>query len=430
MTTNKKGQVTKRRPHRKSRGGCLQCKQRHAKCDEHRPICIKCTTTSRRCSYLDTLPTTSPATTTNPVNTNTTAEKPAPITPAPSEATAIALSPKSVIQNTASATSTPDAATLRHSSTDKILEPPPTGIAASPSSPLFEVRDLVLLHHFDTVLMKDPFINAVSDEHGSNPITEIVFQSAMEAPYLLIEILALSAAHISTTQIDPVERTKNLQTAQELQTRALSLFNQAQVHVTDDNCLPMFFFPSILGIHTFFNTVTTAVGLSDFLTKFVQYLHIHRGVRAVTGQSWHIIRNSGMGDIINATETVSLEQAISSSSTDASDSLMELLLGVRPTLSDDLFATYVQAVQQLQLVFKQHHAAPQHLQPHMTISWPIRISSDYISLLQQRQPVALLILTYWAILLHQDHNFWVFGAVGKSLVESVADYLGAYWENC
>lgn len=40
-----------RRPHKKSRAGCLTCKRRHVKCDETRPNCIPCSTSHRECEY-------------------------------------------------------------------------------------------------------------------------------------------------------------------------------------------------------------------------------------------------------------------------------------------------------------------------------------------------------------------------------------------
>lgn len=37
----------------KSKGGCHTCKQRHVRCDQRRPICSPCQTSSRQCEYLD-----------------------------------------------------------------------------------------------------------------------------------------------------------------------------------------------------------------------------------------------------------------------------------------------------------------------------------------------------------------------------------------
>ncbi|KAH7418687.1 hypothetical protein BKA64DRAFT_654994 [Cadophora sp. MPI-SDFR-AT-0126] len=40
-----------RKPHRKSRSGCAQCKARRIKCDETKPKCVKCTMRNAPCSF-------------------------------------------------------------------------------------------------------------------------------------------------------------------------------------------------------------------------------------------------------------------------------------------------------------------------------------------------------------------------------------------
>ncbi|KAK4640077.1 hypothetical protein QC761_603770 [Podospora bellae-mahoneyi] len=40
-----------RRPHKKSRNGCLPCKQRRKKCDERRPCCTRCADRDLKCQY-------------------------------------------------------------------------------------------------------------------------------------------------------------------------------------------------------------------------------------------------------------------------------------------------------------------------------------------------------------------------------------------
>ncbi|RDA89709.1 hypothetical protein CP533_2525 [Ophiocordyceps camponoti-saundersi (nom. inval.)] len=43
----------KRKPHTKSRLGCLPCKLRHVKCDQRRPSCDRCLRLASRCAYAD-----------------------------------------------------------------------------------------------------------------------------------------------------------------------------------------------------------------------------------------------------------------------------------------------------------------------------------------------------------------------------------------
>src|SRR6266511_1355051 len=46
-----------RRPHQKTRHGCIRCKQRKVKCDEERPICRNCSRIRADCSFvLDSFP--------------------------------------------------------------------------------------------------------------------------------------------------------------------------------------------------------------------------------------------------------------------------------------------------------------------------------------------------------------------------------------
>ena len=60
-------------------------------------------------------------------------------------------------------------------------------------------------------------------------------------------------------------------------------------------------------------------------------------------------------------------------------------------------------------------------------AWPILAPSEYTDLLMQRRPEALAILAHYAVLLHHHRNVWIFGNGGRSLIESISKYLGAYW---
>ncbi|PVH67457.1 hypothetical protein DL98DRAFT_475656 [Cadophora sp. DSE1049] len=44
-----------RKPHRKARSGCAQCKARRIKCDETKPKCVKCTMRNVPCSFSESL---------------------------------------------------------------------------------------------------------------------------------------------------------------------------------------------------------------------------------------------------------------------------------------------------------------------------------------------------------------------------------------
>jgi hypothetical protein len=283
------------------------------------------------------------------------------------------------------------------------------------------------MHHLDTVVLKDPYITASPDNSEFMSISKAVVETAEADPYLVIEALAISAAHLGTIQTDAAKRMKYFQTAEELQTQALSLFNRTQVHVNQDNCASIFLFSSILGMHALFNVVIDRP--SRFLSNFIQYFQIHRGVRIVIGNSWHAISRSGIIRNVDLLDSLKLGQSNTLVCPDESDVLIGLLLESRPTLGEAIFATYMAAVEFLHQIFKAYGRLPQHMRTSAIIAWPIKVSNEYIDLVNQRQPIALLILTYWAILLHRERKFWIFSTSGQLLLESVAECVGPYWDN-
>ncbi|KAG8361450.1 hypothetical protein FVEN_g710 [Fusarium venenatum] len=307
----------------------------------------------------------------------------------------------------------------------------PTAAAVLPSTStstplIFEMRHLILMHHLDTVVLKDPFLAPESDDRGPINISKAIVESAETVPYLVIEALAISSAHLSTTQTDPAERMKYFQAAEELQTQALSLFNQSQVQVTKENCVPIFLFSSLLGMHALFNV--SNAGPSQFIAKFVQYLQVHRGVRIVVSDSWHIILNSGTIQHADLLNTLTLDQPKTSGPIDQSDILVGLLSDSRSTIGEFIFSIYMSAAQLLQQVYQGHRSLPPHVRPSVIIIWPLKVSPEYIELVDQRQPIALIILAYWALLLHYEGEFWVFKKSGHVLIKSVSEHVGPYWD--
>ncbi|RGP63807.1 c6 finger domain-containing [Fusarium sporotrichioides] len=288
------------------------------------------------------------------------------------------------------------------------------------------MQHLILMHHLDTVVLKDPYVMPDQDDPGPISISKAIVESADSAPYLVIEALALSSAHLSTTQPDPAKRTKYFQDAEELQTQALSLFNQAQFQVTKDNCIPIFLFSSLLGMHALFNI--SAATPSQFIGKFIQYLQIHRGIRIVVSESWHIIRDSGITRQADTLISLALDEPKTPGPVDQSDILVGLLSDSRSTVGEVLFRIYMSAAELLQQVFQSHRNLPPHMRPSIIITWLLKVSPEYVELVDQRQPIALIILAYWALLLHHEGEFWVFKNSGQRLITSVSEHVGPYWD--
>ncbi|KAK2682101.1 Zn(2)-C6 fungal-type DNA-binding domain [Fusarium oxysporum f. sp. vasinfectum] len=231
-----------RRSHRKSRNGCGACKQRHMKCDESRPICLNCKISNRgsQCVYINIGQQPSPPH--NNINSALTALRDTPV-----------------------------------------------------RGDLFDLSHFALYHHLltnrHTITSIDPF-NESTISH--------TLDYALKAPYLMNQLLALSALHLSNP---PSLRQPYYQLATSLQTRALALFNEERQEVSEESCVPMFLFSSLVGVHVLCDTLQgPRESFGAVLDRFITYLSIHRGVRAVTKHSWSTIKNSGLGPILQQIE--------------------------------------------------------------------------------------------------------------------------------
>ncbi|KAL1966365.1 hypothetical protein VTN77DRAFT_4507 [Rasamsonia byssochlamydoides] len=367
-----------RRPHKKSRNGCMECKRRHIKCDENRPTCVNCLTSERCCSYVDS--------------------------------------------SLSSNVSTPRSYT-------------------SPSMPSFEVSDLAgpifdnftaqplenrlsvnmnhleLFHHALTEMDK----SFGFDETRAQVPFRVTIKCCLSVPYLMHEVLALAALHLSILR--PAQQEFYRHQAVQLQTQAISLFNSKRDELTADNCVPMFLFSSLLGIHVLCDTMTSPDNnFNIFLDRFSTYLHLHRGVRAVTSRSWHILRETELKPILESGEVI---PPLKESTGHECDGLLTLIE------STDLCQSSIdvcrQAIEQLQCAFDAYRRPALENRTAAIFAWPISVPAEFVDLLMHRRPEALVILAHYAVLLHDCREIWIFGSGGKYLIESITSYLGKYW---
>ncbi|KAK3935403.1 hypothetical protein QBC46DRAFT_413063 [Diplogelasinospora grovesii] len=403
-----------RRSHRKSRNGCKECKKRHVKCDEHRPICVNCSTAKQHCSYLDQ-----------------------PLTDGTAGLSRLGFHSES---------DTPTSSSISTASSPLCLAAAATGAADDQSgsssripdsdqqvSAVFSLSHLALLHHLETVMARLlPFFTP--GEPDAHACYEMLLTSALSAPYLMDELLALAALHLSTLQSDAAAKAHRQHQAAELQARALVLFNAAGPEIRDEDCTAMFIFSALLGLHLLFDAVASHKDFADFLDRFIQYLGLHRNVRIFARRGWHIIRHTELKPVLDRIEETTdrpqpqPQPRLADDAGSACDRLVSLLGAPSDSLGSAPSQACYEAIQSLRWVMDQHRALPAPYQTHVVLAWPVLISPEYIEALKQRRPEALVILAHWGVLLHLDRDFWMFGEAGRLLIESIARHLGAYWD--
>lgn len=295
----------------------------------------------------------------------------------------------------------------------------------------YDLSHLGLLHHFETQMLKYDDMPVFSTPGADQKAAvDALMKSAVSEPYLMDELLACSALHLSTIMSDAAEKQRCLHQAAQLQTRALTQFNTACPSVSDENCITMFLFSGLLGLHTLFDTTSFQHDFTQFLEKVIQFISLHRGIRSITSQSWHIIGQTEVRHIVNPMTTIdAMDPRLVESAPSECDYLLTLLTDSSDSLSSMALNACRDAVRWLQWVIKQRRNLTKSLLPHVAMAWPTCISHDFLQMLRQRRPEALVVLAHWAVFLHQDRDFWVFGDSGRILIESTRKSLGSYWDD-
>ncbi|KAL7929196.1 hypothetical protein V8C35DRAFT_316118 [Trichoderma chlorosporum] len=363
-----------RSSHRKSRNGCRECKQRHKKCDESSPVCLNCSITNRSCSYRHTRPSYRPFGRISPVPLLTPSPSPSPVSP---------------LTQCASREWRAQAYSLGH---------------------------LELLHHFESRGFEEASMLLL-------PVStrKVLMQCALTNPYLMDQILALSAAHMST-----VHRAKQQAfrvKATELQTRALTVFNRSELGISKQNSCAWFLYASLLGLQVMFETFQSN-DFDSFLDQLDTYFPIHQGVHTVIKKSWPTTK--GIVEEIVGQRDLSQAREIGKGRPQECEDIISLIRECGLDESDK--SACLEAIEILQWVFELHRINSRTpFRVHFTIAWSILVPVRFAEMLGQRVPEALIILSFYAVLLHRLHYFWIFGNSGRFLIQSISTHLGAPW---
>ncbi|KAL2263162.1 hypothetical protein VTK26DRAFT_7986 [Humicola hyalothermophila] len=373
----------------KSRAGCLECKRRHVKCDEQRPQCIICTLSGRDCSY--------------PPQEPPTANQ-APPTPSQPQATTTSSSAQPV-----AGVPLPDLATQSQS--------PPS---ASQISPDVNLEHMELLIRF-TFSEHAPELNIDMHEFASG----LLFRCALDAPYLMHQILAVSARRQAVLQ--PERAGYFLDHAMHLQTKAVSIYNEsaAKAQINQNNCSALLLFCSLLGRHLLADLLAKRDDDFDtFLVRFLEFLSISRGLGAMSMAAWELLLQSEIKHLV----LWALDISRSAPQGRHCDELKRLV-AESPDLHPLSKDACLKAIAYLQVGFDSLLGSDSRNQKYlMVFMWPPVLPQEFTDLLSRRRPEAIAVMGHWALLLHCSKELWHVGDSGSYLLGSISRYLGPGWE--
>jgi hypothetical protein len=148
--------------------------------------------------------------------------------------------------------------------------------------------------------------------------TTIYMKHALTTPYLMHQILAISALQLSIRTTE--SRNFYREYATGLQNRALLLFNESNpiLEVAPANRVHMFLFSSSAGVHLLCDTLHfQRDSLEGFIDGFTHRLSIYRGVLAFIDQGWHLLGETELGPRLKLSQVLMQPTDASGSECDA-----------------------------------------------------------------------------------------------------------------
>jgi hypothetical protein len=274
------------------------------------------------------------------------------------------------------------------------------------------------LHHFCTVTYL-----TLTPEHAQQKMWQTTaVKVGLGFPFLMHQILAIAALHLG--HCNPERRDYYSTKAVERQSQAMEEFALLQNQVDASNCRAIFLFSSLLAIHVLADpTRSSDLSFGDYLDNLLGCISLVQGVRHLVMDGWEQqLHDSEIGALFNIQHP---EQPY-----DIPDECRKLYnLIENANVGDATRNTYSDTLDRLQFTFALSGAPSQrHSTIRWLLAWPMQLTREYLELLQERRPEALIIMAHYGVLLQCYRECWVVGDTGVFLIRAISTHTGRHWQ--
>lgn len=234
-----------------------------------------------------------------------------------------------------------------------------------------------------------------SELTAKHPVWQNDFiEMGFEHPFLLRGILALAAIHKVVSDPEADRSTLLLQADSHI-SKALAIYRQNLEHPSEEVAIPMFLLSSILLIYNFASAQLEAP--EDPIAAIHHCFRLTHGVKVVVEPNWtHIASSRVFVHMVELVEEPNLDD----------EPVREIirLKELAETKDTVIKTAYVTAIDELHRAFLKVRNAQDQLST--ALSWPAHLSDDFTHLVSVHDPIAVLILGHWAVLLSQCPPRW------------------------
>jgi hypothetical protein len=368
---------------------------------------------------------------------------------------------------------------------EDITGPRPTIFAAKSSSggeePNVNMAHLELYHHFSKPPSSNYFFCLATLEMADT-MKDSAMKHSVQVPYLMHQLLAISARDKSGRAADEDARASYLNLAVQLQNHAIALFdasNPGSPPLSSSSSVtrtPILAFASMLGTHALCDALTTLVErpggegggppaeedecqqqhsspLQDFLARWLDYARLHRRVNSHAQVAASSTHSAELQPLVRHGRAMAERQPAGHQT----DALLARIAALQD-LSPEVLAACLAAVDLLQVAIDMGNDGPgsssssppppppppsaaddgaattsssnstrlvSSSPEHLPIWWALSVPDAFVEALATGNPDLVAVLAYYAVLLHRARDCWAVGpAAGTRLLQVLTAHLG------
>lgn len=307
-------------------------------------------------------------------------------------------------------------------------------------SSLFTLSDLALLHHWTTItslnIVQSPSVNYI----WQSGFPQFAFKNGA----LMSRILSLAALH--RAYLDPANRHSAMLVAGQHHSQAIKgLMEGLNDGAGSDFGNAVFanavltFFYAFISFGPLYNDQQTCTNAAAHTSRILgaSWIPLIRGLGPVIERVREHVAAGPLSSLLDIVKWMELRPGLEYDIEDQQISRIADIWHERDHNSElaEIYDQTMFALRKCNMWLKQSHAWQDDNGPPKAnygpwsapFIWTSTVPEAFFTLLQQRQPPAMIIFACFGALVHKMEDYWWIEGCGKSIVEVVDHCLGPYW---
>lgn len=300
-------------------------------------------------------------------------------------------------------------------------------LVSTKKSTELDVSDLQLMHHYTTVLSYDLANQQTGEALALWQVWAV--KLGFKHDFLLRGLLAISAFHQG--YLRPDLKNEFDVKASIHQDYAIRSFQETLADVNEYNCHALFAFSCVIIVLSFASSSRDKA--SDFQADVLHWFYLLRGCNGVLDLHRETLRESFLKPLLDE-----LHYAENHAAHDVPDVNRILQLFSLCSITDEIegderkrFQAYQHAIHALASTFTQVSILRKRGEGTVLASfvWPVNLPPEFLELLSQKDPVAMVILAHYCVLIYwgEQQDTWFLVGWARYMLETIKELTPIEW---